>query len=157
MCLVCSEHSLRAQTTDSNGSMQRACLPPADYKTTTLPPRSSGRQHHARLAGSRCAMPDCFYRILRSITRPRDRIIRAQDSSEPVIGNSQHQQHIHKMQRACVPPTDYKTTPCRSAAAAGSAMHARVAGPRCPMLVPFIGACDRSPHHTTTFTTARCV
>ena len=32
-------------------------LPPADYTNTPLPPRGSSRQHHARLAGPRCAMP----------------------------------------------------------------------------------------------------
>ena len=104
--LFCSEHSpsLRPQTEQitTDSSMTRTFLPPADHKTTTLPPRSSIRQHHPRLAGPRCAVPSCFYRILRSITQPhhlvhlytpmlllavRVGIIRAQDSPEPT-GNS---------------------------------------------------------------------
>ena len=61
MCyLFCSEHSPRAQITDNSSSMQRACLPPADYKTTALPPRSCSRQHHARLAGPRCVCVVAF-------------------------------------------------------------------------------------------------
>ena len=48
------------QTTGNNSSMQRACLPPADYKPTTLTPSSRSRQHHARVASPRCAMSSCF-------------------------------------------------------------------------------------------------
>ena len=42
--------------------MQRACLPPADYKTTTLPPSSGSnrRQHHARAAGPRYGKARCL-------------------------------------------------------------------------------------------------
>ena len=69
--IVSNEHSPdRAQTADnSNSSMQSACFLPADYRTTTLPP-SSSRKHHARVAGPRCALTNCFCRNLRSITRP---------------------------------------------------------------------------------------
>ena len=51
--------------------MQRACSPPAYYRTTNLTPSSSSsRQHDARVAGPRCALASCFCRSLRSITRP---------------------------------------------------------------------------------------
>ena len=107
--LFCSEHSPRAQTTENN-SMKRVCLPPADYKTITLPPRSSSRQHHARLAGPRCAVPSCSCRILRSITRPpRDRIIRALCTGQPRAYRQQLPTAAHRyMQRACLPPADTK-------------------------------------------------
>ena len=84
----------RAQTTDSS-TMQRACLPPTDYKTTALPPSSSSRQHHARVAGARCAMASCLYRSLRSITRRHHhllcrccRIIRAHARAQTTDNNS---------------------------------------------------------------------
>ena len=60
----------RAQARDNDSNMKRACLLPADCKTTTLPPSSNSRQHHVRVAGPRCAMTSCFYRSLQSITRP---------------------------------------------------------------------------------------
>ena len=46
--------SSTAHTTDSNSSIQRACLPPPDYKPTTLPP-----QHYERIASPRCTIA-CF-------------------------------------------------------------------------------------------------
>ena len=58
-----------AQTADNKSSMQGALLLTADYETTTLPPGSS-RQHHARVAGPRCAMASYFYRSMRLTTRP---------------------------------------------------------------------------------------
>ena len=44
---------------------------------------------------------------------------------------------IAYMQRACLSPAGYKTTPCRPTAVAGSTMHALVAGPRCPIANSF--------------------
>ena len=75
---------------------------------------------------------------MRLITRPRDRIIRAQDSLEHIIGNTQLINNSSTYHTTCrghayLPPTDYKTTPCRPPAAAGSTIHARVARPRCPV------------------------
>ena len=129
MCLVCSEHSLRAQTTDSNGSMQRACLPPADYKTTTLPPRSSSRQHLGRLAGPRCAMPSCIGSCNRSPDSNH------QPLSTACCARSYHtstgppracRQQLTTAARTCGghahPQLTAKRPPCRPAAAAGGTM-----------------------------------
>ena len=113
----------RAQTTDSS-TMQRACLPPTDYKTTALPPSSSSRQHHARVAGARCAMASCLYRSLRSITRRHHhllcrccRIIRAHARAQTTDNNSL----VACREHAC-PQLTRKLQPCRPAAATGNTM-----------------------------------
>ena len=104
--LFCSEHTAQ----EPRQQIATATLPPGDYKNTTQPPRSSSRQHHARLAGPRCAVPSCSCRILRSITRPpRDRIIRALCTGQPRAYRQQLPTAAHRyMQRACLPPADTK-------------------------------------------------
>ena len=61
-----------------------------------------------------------------------------------------HTTESSTMQRACLPLADYtKLQPCRPAAAAGSTMRMwQVRAVR--WLVALVGACDRSPDHTTT-------
>ena len=41
--------------------MQRACLPPADYTSTTLLPSSNSRQHHARVTDPRRPIASSFF------------------------------------------------------------------------------------------------
>ena len=120
---------------------EHACLPPAECKPATLPPRSSSRQHHARLAGPPCVMPSYFYQILRSITRPH-RLV-----------------HLSTAAACCA--LSYHTSTGQPIAHNNrqqlTASHTWVRQVRAVLsLVPFIGACDRSPDHTTT-SAARCV
>ena len=48
-------------------TMQRACLPPADYKAKALPPGSSSRHHHARHP-----MASCFHAFIWACDRSPD-------------------------------------------------------------------------------------
>ena len=118
----------RAQTPDNNISMQRTCLPPADFKTTALPPcsSSSSRQHRARVAGPLCAMVTCFRRSLQSITRAHHHLCRCcllcviysyEHNPEPrlEITTATRREHAYSQLTAKLPP-------CRPAATAGSTM-----------------------------------
>ena len=80
--------------------MQRACLPTADYKTTTMPPSSSSstRQHHARVAGPRCAMASFFG----ACDRPPDHTTTQNTAAVGVIRTT-GSSNKEAVQRACFP------------------------------------------------------
>ena len=86
-----------------------------------------------------------------------DRTKRAHPT-EPRRENNSMSCREHSMQRTCLPPADYKTTTLPPSSSSSRQHHARVAGPRCALGSCCVGACDRSPDHTTTTTSlCRCL
>ena len=93
----------------------------------------------------------CLVDFIGSCDRSPDHVIATYEhrTAQSLIGDKQLTTAAHtNMQRACLPPADHRTIPCRPATA-GSTTHARVAGPRCPIALSFDWSLRQiaRPHH----------
>ena len=128
-------------------------IPPVDYKTTAGSTVRVWQVRAGLLLLSEPAIdhpttPPPLPLLLLAVS---DRIKRAQPRAQTTDNNS-------IMQRACLyPRLTTKIQPCRTATAAPRSTM-RVWEVRAVLWpVAFVGACDRSPDHTTTTSLCRCL